>query len=361
MADHRPLAGASPREDARGAAVGLRKPAIFITGAGGEVGQGLIERLSDAGARNLIALDIREISPDLKDRCAASIVGDILDENLLQRLISQFEIHVIFHLAALLSTRAEYTPETAHRVNVEGTLNLLRLAHEQAQWHGKAVKFIFPSSIAVYGMPDLAFKNAAPPVREIDFNFPTTMYGCNKLYCEHLGRYFARHYRQLAKKNSAAHVDFRSLRFPGLISAVTMPTGGTSDYAVEMIHGAAAGEPYDCFVPPEARIPFMVMPDAIESLLLLADAPAERLERCVYNVTAFSLSAEQLRGRVLKFFPDAKIRFAPDPARARIVDSWPADVNDSLARKEWGWSPKYDADRAFSEYLIPAIRGKYHG
>lgn len=359
MADPRSSPSLTTETDGRAAGGGLRKPAVFITGAGGEVGQGLIRRLSDSGARNLIALDIKEIPPELKDRCAASIVGDILDENLLQRLISQYEIHGIFHLAALLSTRAEYTPETAHRVNVEGTLNLLRLAHEQAQWHGHPVKFVFPSSIAVYGLPDAATKKAAPPVREIDFNFPTTMYGCNKLYCEHLGRYFAHHYRQLAKKNAAAHVDFRCLRFPGLISAVTMPTGGTSDYAVEMIHCAASGEPYDCFVPPEATIPFMVMPDAIEALLKLADAPAERLRQCVYNVTAFSLSAEQLRRRVLEHFPHAEIRYHADPARARIVDTWPADVDDSAARRDWGWVPKYGADLAFSEYLVPGIRERY--
>ena len=132
---------------------GLRKPAVLITGASGEVGYGLIERLSTSNDRDLIALDIKDLEEDLRNKCAASIVGDILDNNLLQRLISQYEIHTIYHLAALLSTRAEYTPDTAHRVNVEGTLNLLKLAHEQTRWHGHPVTFVFHSSIAVYGLP----------------------------------------------------------------------------------------------------------------------------------------------------------------------------------------------------------------
>lgn len=340
---------------------GLRKPAVLITGAGGEVGHGLIEKLSQSNDRDIIALDIKELEPALRDRCAAGLVGDILDQNLLQRLISQYEIHAIIHLAALLSTRAEYTPDTAHRVNVEGTLNLLQLAHEQARWHGNAVKFLFPSSIAVYGLPNLATKKEAGRVRETDWNFPTTMYGCNKLYCEHLGRYYTHHYRQLAKEKTLSGVDFRCLRFPGLISAVTMPTGGTSDYAVEMIHSAAKGEPYDCFVAPEAKIPFMAMPDAIRSLLELAAAPAAKLTQRVYNVTAFALTAAELRDRVVKAFPQAVINFKLDPPRARIVDSWPGDVDDAPARRDWGWQPEFDADRAFEDYLIPGIIRHYRG
>lgn len=340
-------------------AQGLRKPAVLITGASGEVGYGLIERLSQSNERDLIALDIKDVDEDLRVKCAASIIGDILDNNLLQRLISQYEIHAIYHLAALLSTRAEYTPDTAHRVNVEGTLNLLQLAHEQARWHGNPVKFIFPSSIAVYGLPGPGEKKEAGRVLEHQWNFPTTMYGCNKLYCEQLGRYYTLHYRQLAAEKSKSGVDFRSLRFPGLISAVTMPTGGTSDYAVEMIHAAARGEPYDCFVSPEAKIPFMVMPDAIRSLIVLADAPAERLTQRTYNVSAFSLTAGELKDRVMAAFPKAVIRFKPDAPRARIVDTWPADVDDSAARRDWGWAPEFELDRAFNDYLIPAIIKRY--
>lgn len=337
----------------------MRKPAVLVTGASGEVGYGLIDLLSPNNDMDVIALDIKPLNEELRRKCASSIVGDILDENLLQRLVSEYEIHAIYHLAALLSTRAEYTPDTAHRVNVQGTLNLLKLAHEQARWHGNSVTFLFPSSIAVYGLPNKETKANAGRVREIDWNFPTTMYGCNKSYCEMLGRYYTLHYRQLAADSSPGCVDFRSLRFPGLISAVTMPTGGTSDYAVEMIHAAAQGRPYDCFVSEDAKIPFMAMPDAIKSLRLLATAPSECLTQRVYNITSFSLSAAELRDRVLSTFPDATIRFKPDVPRARIVDTWPADVDDTPARKDWGWEPDYDALRAFDDYLIPGISRLY--
>lgn len=337
----------------------LRKPAILLTGAGGEVGYGLIDWFSREANSEIIALDLKELSSQHGDKCATSIVGDILDQNLLQRLVTEYEIHAVYHLAALLSTRAEYTPEVAHRVNVDGTLNLLKLAHEQSRWHGHPVTFIFPSSIAVYGLPDRETKQTAGKVKENEWVYPTTMYGCNKAYCEQLGRYYSLHYRQLAAEASTSGVDFRAVRFPGLISAVTMPSGGTSDYAVEMIHGAAKGEDYDCFVDEEARIPFMVMPDAIKSLVQLAFAPRERLSRRVYNVGAFSLSAGELRRLTLEAFPEANISFAIDRPRARIVDSWPEDVDDSPARNDWDWSPDYDVTRAFADYLVPGIKKHY--
>lgn len=337
----------------------MRKPAVLVTGASGEVGFGLIERLPASCDLQIIALDLKELPAEIRARCSAAIVGDILDPNLLQRLVTEFEIHAIYHLAALLSTRAEYTPETAHRVNVEGTLNLLKFAHEQARWHGHTLKFIFPSSIAVYGLPSLAEKEKAGKIRETEWVFPITMYGCNKAYCEHLGRYYSLHYRQLAAEAGPSGVDFRSVRFPGLISAVTMPTGGTSDYAVEMIHAAAQDKPYSCFVTENARIPFMVMPDAIDALLRLAAAPAEKLKQRVYNIGSFSMSAAELRLRVMKAFPKARITFEPELSRAAIVDSWPADVDDSAARRDWGWKPNYEAERAFSEYLIPEITRHY--
>src|SRR4051812_17099277 len=165
------------------------------------MGHGLIHALAKDHSHtyDVLALDIKAIAPELEPLCKATIAGDILDRHMLERLVSEYEIHAIFHLAALLSTRSEFTPETAHEVNVTGTLNLLKLAVEQARWHGKPVKFLFPSSIAVYGIASLADKKKAGRVNEDQHLMPTTMYGCNKLYCEHLGRYFAHHYRQLAE------------------------------------------------------------------------------------------------------------------------------------------------------------------
>lgn len=338
----------------------IRKPAVLVTGANGEMGHGLIEALAQNGHFSIIALDVRPIDESLKPQCSDVIVGDILETRLLERMQSEYEVHTIYHLAALLSTRAEFTPEAAHRVNVEGTLNLLKLAIEQSRWHGKAVKFMFPSSIAVYGLPDKETKKKAGRVKEAEWNYPTTMYGVNKLYCEHLGRYYAQHYRQLASdKSVGGGVDFRAIRFPGLISAVTVPSGGTSDYAPEMLHAAAQGKAYSCFVREDVRIPFMAMPDAITALLHLHDAPQQRLSTTVYNIGSFSPSAGHIFELVKKEFPRAEIRFSPDDKRQAIVDTWPEDVDDAAARADWGWMPAYDEARSFNEYLIPGIRRRY--
>jgi len=337
----------------------IRKPGIFITGANGEMGQSLISRLAEESSHSIIALDVRPLDEDLAKKCTAVITGDILEHRLLERMQSEYEIHTVYHLAALLSTRAEFTPEAAHRVNVEGTLNLLKLAIEQSRWHGAPVKFIFPSSIAVYGLPSRAAKKQAGKVKEQEWNAPSTMYGCNKLYCEHLGRYYAKHYRQLAADTLIGGIDFRSIRFPGLISAVTVPSGGTSDFAPEMIHAAARGESYACFVRDDVRIPFMAMPDAIRSLLKLQEAPRERLTQTVYNVTSFNPSAGQFRDLVLREFRGAMISFVPDDKRQAIVDSWPEDVDDSAARRDWGWSPQLDLEHTFSDYLFPGIKQQY--
>jgi nucleoside-diphosphate-sugar epimerase len=336
----------------------MRKKATLITGAVGEIGQALIGDLSRIERKeSLLTLDLNPLAADLNN-LVTHIEGDILDEKLLTRLVTEYEIDTIFHLAALLSARAEFAPEMAHQVNVNGTMMLLRLAAEQSERSGKSVRFMFPSSIATYGMPDLAIKARNVNVREWEWNYPTTMYGCNKLYCELVGTYYGQYYQQLATKRPQL-VDFRSLRFPGLISAFTVPSGGTSDYAPEMLHAAAKNERYDCFVRGDTRIPFMAMPDAVRALLLLSRAPVKTLQHRVYNVRAFSLSAEEVKALVLRAFPEAQIHFRPDEERQKIVDSWPADVDDSAARRDWGWQPAYDVDRAFSEYLIPNISKRY--
>jgi nucleoside-diphosphate-sugar epimerase len=337
----------------------IRKPGILITGANGEMGHGLIEQLAHNGTAHIIALDVRPVDESLKKYCSTTIVGDILEARLLERMQSEYEIHTIYHLAALLSTRAEFTPEAAHRVNVEGTLNLLKIAIEQSRWHGQPVKFVFPSSIAVYGLPSVEAKKKAGKVKEGEWNYPRTMYGVNKLYCEHLGRYYANHYRQLAVDVDSHGVDFRSIRFPGLISALTVPSGGTSDYAPEMLHAAAQQKPYACFVREDVRIPFMAMPDAITATLKLERAPKEKVNQSVYNITSFSPSAGEVREIVSREFKHASITFSPDDKRQAIVDSWPEDVDDSAARRDWGFVPEYDLARAFNEYLIPGIRKRY--
>jgi threonine 3-dehydrogenase len=335
----------------------IRKKVILITGACGEIGQALVDYFLKHSSVPLVTLDLQD-KPAGQWAQVSHIKGSIIDRALLDQMVSEYEFDAIYHLAALLSTRAEFTPITSHTVNVEGTLRLLELAAGQSEFRGQPVKFLFPSSIATYGLPNLDTKAQYPKVREWEWNYPTTMYGANKLYCELLGTYFSLHYQQLAERRPVM-VDFRAIRFPGLVSAFTMPGGGTSDYGPEMLHAAAKGEPYDCFVRADTTIPFMAMPDAVKALIQAAEAPVEKLSRRVYNISAFSLSAEEFRQQVLQYFPKARIDFKPHAKRQKIVDSWPMDVDDSLARRDWGWQPDYDLERCFAEYLVPEIKKRY--
>jgi nucleoside-diphosphate-sugar epimerase len=337
----------------------MRTPVTLVTGAGGEIGHGLIARLTEL-RHAVITVDITPLDAELAGLVLREVTGSITDTGLLERLLAGFDVDLIFHLAALLSTRSEFTPPAAHLVNVNGTLNLLEFAQREGESHGRLVRVIYPSSIAVYGLPDLETKLRAGRVREDEWNAPQTMYGCNKLYCEHLGRYYARHYKQLVAE-AAPRVDFRAVRFPGLISADTLPAGGTSDYAPEMIHAAARGEPYGCFVRPDTRIPLMAMPDAVEALVRIAGAPRERLTRSSYNVSAFNPPAQEIHDAVMRRFPGATLSWVSDPKRQRIIDSWPADVDTAAAREDWRFSPQYDFARAFEDYLVPRIRRRYAG
>lgn len=334
------------------------KPVVLITGAGGEIGHGLIHRLSEEGTYDIIALDLRGLGPELAPLCRLSVAGDILDLELLRSLFSEHHIVGVFHLAAMLSSSGERNPERAFEVNVNGTMNLFALAAEFARDGERDIRFLFPSTIAVYGLPDPGTKAAAGKVGEEEYLNPTTMYGVNKLSCEHLGRYYARHYGALSEKKSPWRVDFRALRFPGLISADTVPSGGTSDYVPEMLHSLAAGKPYACFARADTRIPFMTMPDAVESIMRLFEAPAENLSRTVYNVGAFAPSAAEVEELLRETFPGAVVTYEVDERRQSFLDTWPADVDDTAARTDWGHTPQHGLQQAFAEYLIPALTGK---
>ena len=337
----------------------MRKPVVLITGASGEIGHGLIDRLAADDSRGIVTLDLAPLEPAQARKVQREIVGSILDQPALERILAEFEVDLVFHLAALLSTRSEFSPRTAHEVNVEGTLNLLEFAQREAESHGRPVMFLYPSSIAAFGLPTLEAKRTAGRVREDQFAQPATMYGCNKLYCEQLGHYYAHHYKRLSAEQHHERVDFRAVRFPGLISADTMPSGGTSDYAPEMIHAAAKGEAYACFVRPDTRIPFMAMPDGVQALLTLARAPRTAFTRSAYNLGAFAPTADEVRAEVLRAFPSAAITYQVDEKRQGIVDSWPEDVDDAAARRDWGFRPAHDFTSAFREYLIPSIKRRY--
>jgi nucleoside-diphosphate-sugar epimerase len=316
------------------------------------MGHLLLPALRERGHR-VVALDINPLSPELADHCIEIVDASVLDTERLADLLRRHRPEHVFHLAAVLSTRAELDPMLAHAVNVDGTVGLMGLCADELTAAGRPPRFLYPSSIAVYGMPDARTKASAGAVRETEWNVPTGVYGCNKLYCELLGQYFSRDER------AERRLDFRSIRFPGLISAETIPSGGTSDYAPEMIHAAARGEAYACFVRPETRMPFMTMVDAVSAFLDLASAPESDLTQRVYNIRAFSPSAAEIRDRVVDVFPDAEIGFEPDERRQAIVDSWPADVDDDRAREDWGFTPRHGLDAALRDYLLPALRERY--
>ena len=332
---------------------------VLITGANGEIGQSLIEYICTHTTKQIIALDISPAKEEMKHFCYRFIQGNILDENLLADIFEEYHFSTIYHLASLLSTRAEQVPALAQKVNVQGTFNLLDLAVKQFDIEKKATTFLYPSSVAVYGLPDLNTKNQIQPAKEHEYLSPITLYGVHKLACEQLGSYFANNYQLLDENFISGKIDFRCIRFPGLISAKTIPTGGTSDYGPEMLHHAAQNQPYACFVRPDTRLPFMVMPDAVRSILMLSEARKSDLTQTTYNVTSFNPSAQELVEITETAFPEAQITFEINHARQRIVDSWPQDIDDHKARADWGWRPKHTLQQAFHEYLIPSIQERY--
>lgn len=324
----------------------------LVTGACGEMGHLLIPTLNRAGYR-VVALDLAPLDADLAAQCVETMEASILEEPVLSDLFDRHRFGSVFHLAAVLSAKAEKDPDLAHRVNVGGTYGLLRLCLARAGERDGAIRFLLPSSIAVYGLPDAAAKRSAGAVKESEWTMPTAMYGCNKLYCELLGAYLG--------QREPEKLDFRAIRFPGLISADTLPTGGTTDYAPEMIHAAAQGRPYACFVGPETRLPFMTMPDGVGALVQLAEAEPAALSRRVYNTKGFSASAAEIRDETLLHFAGARIDFQAVPERQALVDTWPADIDDTAARRDWGLAPRHELAQALDQYLVPAMRRRYAG
>jgi nucleoside-diphosphate-sugar epimerase len=220
-------------------------------------------RKSKKGGYRIVTSDMAPLPDSIKNLVAEHVQGDLVYK---VKVLYDYDFDVIFHLAASLSSKAEIATEEAHRINVEGTMQLLMLAAYRSEKYKKSVKFLFPSSIAAYGMPTLEAKQGAGAVKEEDWDYPHTMYGCNKLYCEKLGMYYSKfHGQKHLDDNPPVMLDFRAIRFPGLISAFTLPSGGTSDYGPEMLHAAAQGKPYACFVRADTKISFMAMPDAINT------------------------------------------------------------------------------------------------
>lgn len=317
---------------------------ILITGANGEIGHGLIRKLSEDTNNFIVALDLLNIDNSLSPKVSEFHQTNILDYSNLEVLFAKHKFDAIFHLAALLSSSAERDPLLAHSVNTTGSLNLIYLANKYATKDHKVI-FMFPSSIAVYGMPNTKIDKK---ISEGEHLLPRTIYGANKLYVENLGNYFT------AQNKSFS---FRSIRFPGIISADTLPTGGTSDWGPEILHSACQNKQYICFVGKNSALPFMVMPDAVSAFIKLSMASGKL--RHVYNVGSFTASAKEIAQIAKEAFFWNNIKYIPDVKRQAIVDSWPKDIDYSRAVKDWDYKADYTFEKSFKDYLIPAIRERY--
>ena len=314
---------------------------ILITGINGEMGISLIQKLQTLEHKEFVGLDIKPVQNEIKHLFKKVYTGDITDKKLIKQIFKENAITEIYHLAAVLSTKAESIPFLAHQINVTGFLNLIsEITHLNS-----VIKFFFPSSIAVY----LLNKKKLHGITEDEFCNPNNMYGCNKLYCEKLGTYFSK-YSELTN-----NLDFRSIRFSGIISANTLPQGGTSDYAPEMIHNAVQNKDYTCFVRANSCIPFMVMPDAIDAIINIMKVDKKKLKRDVYHIQAFSPKVNDIYKKIISYFPSFNLEYNINTKRQALVDSWPSSLDQTAAKQDWNWQPKYNFDDAFDKYLIPKI------
>ncbi len=305
---------------------------ILVTGAVGQIGSELTMALRKRyGAENVVATGRKtEPSPELRDSGPFYFI-DVTERASLDVVIKKHNIDTIFHMAAILSAVGEKNPMLCWNVNVNGSINVLNAAIDY-----KMDRVIIPSSIAAFG-PDTPKENTPNDT----ILRPTTMYGVTKVCGERLGDYFVQKFG----------LDVRGLRYPGIISAETLPGGGTTDYAVEIFYKAVEEGKYTCFVDENTRLPMMYMPDCIKATIDLAEADFSKLKHhCDFNVAAMSFSAGELAESIKKYIPDFEVTYEPD-YRQEIADSWPSSIDDSVAREEWGWQPEWDLDKMTKDML----------
>lgn len=304
---------------------------ILVTGACGQLGVELVNRLRELhGAAQVIATDIRKPESHVLQNGPFELL-DVMDAGRLHELLARYEVTTVYHLAALLSARAEEDIELARKLNVRSLILMLDAARD-----GHFSKLFWPSSIAVFG-PD-ADANLTPQGSACN---PTTVYGINKMTGEQWCAYYHRRYG----------VDVRSLRYPGLVGYKSMPGGGTTDYAVDIYHKAVLKEPFLCFLRHDARLPMMYMSDAIKATISLMQAESSRLSvRTSYNVAAMSFTPEEVAGSIRRHYPDFEISYAPD-YRQDIAESWPDSIDDGSARNDWEWRPDYHLDAMTDDIL----------
>jgi nucleoside-diphosphate-sugar epimerase len=305
---------------------------ILVTGAAGQIGSELVLALREKYG------DDRVIASDIRIPAAQAAAAQGLFEHLdstrpeqIQDVVRRHNVRTIYHLAAMLSAVAEEKPQAAWELNMGGLYHVLEIAR---QYH---CALFFPSSIGAFGATTPREKTPQDTVQR-----PSTLYGVTKVAGELLADYYARRFG----------VDVRGLRLPGLISHVAQPGGGTTDYAVEIFYQAIRYRHYTCFLRPDTALDMMYMPDAIRAILQLMDADASRLKhRNAFNITAMNFTPQRLAAEIGKHIPDFRIDYDIDPVRQAIADSWPRSVDDSAARAEWNWAPRYAIEAMTTDML----------
>ncbi|MDH4403519.1 MAG: L-threonine 3-dehydrogenase [Flavobacterium sp.] len=304
---------------------------ILIIGACGQIGTELTQKLRGIyGVENVIASDIRKLNIDVVNSGPFEVIN-ALDFNQIQHLVEIHEIEEVYLMAALLSATAEKNPAFAWDLNMNSLFHVLNLAKA-----GKIKKIFWPSSIAVFG-PTTPRENTP----QFTIMEPSTVYGISKQSGERWCEYYHNTYG----------VDVRSIRYPGLISWSSHPGGGTTDYAVDIFHKAISKKKYDCFLSSETKMPMMYMDDAIAATIQIMQSPKEQIKiRSSYNLTAMSFTPTEIAEEIKKYIPEFTITYHPD-FRQKIADSWPASIDDSIAREDWNWSHQFDISSMTKDML----------
>ena len=309
----------------------LEQKNILVTGAAGQIGTDLTTTLREKfGNQNVVAMGHKTPMPKDIAEGGPCVMSDVTDIEGYRKIVVDYQIDTVYHLAAILSATGESKPQLCYDVNLNGLYNVLEVAKDNGQ------RLFCPSSIAVFGHGTPLENTPQETVLK-----PTTMYGVTKVAGELLCDYYFHKYG----------VDVRGIRHPGLISWKTRPTGGTTDYAVEIYYEAVLNNKYECFVRADTKLPMMYMPDAIKGTLDLMDAPLENLKHhSDFNFAGMSFSAQELADCIATRMPDFECTFNPD-SRQAIADSWPDSIDDSAASKEWGWKPSYDLEKMSDDML----------
>ena len=309
----------------------LEQKNILVTGAAGQIGTDLTTTLREKfGNQNVVAMGHKTPMPKDIAEGGPCVMGDVTDIEEYRKIVVDYQIDTVYHLAAILSATGESNPQLCYDVNLNGLYHVLEVAKDNGQ------RLFCPSSIAVFGHGTPLENTPQETVLK-----PTTMYGVTKVAGELLCDYYFHKYG----------VDVRGIRYPGLISWKTRPTGGTTDYAVEIYYEAVLNNKYECFVRADTKLPMMYMPDAIKGTLDLMDAPLENLKHhSDFNFAGMSFSAQELADCIATRMPDFECTFNPD-SRQAIADSWPDSIDDSAANKEWDWRPSFDLERMSDDML----------